>query len=139
LDDVSTKVAYDILNVIAQYGRHLYSSSHSGDSESWLGKSTFVQRVRSQVEKNEPIRMILPAFPWKSVSSSQSLEVISLKIAQINKVDKVTGILPDLGELLALARLNQLCEDVRKVYPAGGEVTIATDGLVFDGKPLHAP
>lgn len=83
--------------------------------------------------------MILPAFPWKSVSSSQSLEVISLKIAQINKVDKVTGILPDLGELLALARLNQLCEDVRKVYPAGGEVTIATDGLVFDGKPLHAP
>ena len=70
VDDVLTKVAYDILNVIGKYGQHLHSSSESGESEGWLGKGTFVQRVRSQVEKNEPIRMILPAFPWKSVSSS---------------------------------------------------------------------
>lgn len=51
---------------------------------------------------------------------------------KINKEDKVTGTLPDLGEELALARLNQMCEDIRAVYPLGGEVHLATDGLVFD-------
>jgi pyoverdine/dityrosine biosynthesis protein Dit1 len=40
--------------------------------------------------------------------------------------------LPDLGEELALARLNQMCEDIRAVYPMGGQVWLATDGLVFD-------
>ncbi|OMP83338.1 Spore wall maturation protein DIT1, partial [Diplodia seriata] len=80
------------------------------------GKPLFVEKVMQQLEKNQPIRMILPAFPWKS----------------INKVDKVTGILPDLGEELALARLNQMCEDIRVIYPLGGEVHIATDGMVFD-------
>jgi pyoverdine/dityrosine biosynthesis protein Dit1 len=45
----------------------------------------------------------------------------------------VNGCLPDLGEELALARLNSLCKDIEKVYPKGAELTIATDGLVFDG------
>jgi len=40
--------------------------------------------------------------------------------------------LPDLGEELALARLNQMCEDIRSIYPMGGQVWLATDGLVFD-------
>ena len=52
---------------------------------------------------------------------------------QINQVDKVTGVLPDLGEELALSRLHQLCEDIKAVYPPGGQVHIATDGLLFDG------
>jgi len=46
----------------------------------------------------------------------------------------VNGCLPDLGEELALARLNSLCKDIEKVYPKGAELTIATDGLVFDGE-----
>ncbi|KAI5924925.1 Pyoverdine/dityrosine biosynthesis protein-domain-containing protein [Camillea tinctor] len=73
-------------------------------------------KVKAQLEKNQPIRLILPAFPWKSV----------------NKVDKVTGTLPDFGEELALFRLNQMCEDIKTIYPLGGQVFIATDGLVFD-------
>jgi len=42
--------------------------------------------------------------------------------------------LPDLGEELALARLNSLCKDIEQIYPKGAELTIATDGLVFDGE-----
>lgn len=40
--------------------------------------------------------------------------------------------MPDLGEELALGRLNQMCEDVRAIYPLGAQVWLATDGLVFD-------
>ncbi|KAL0263384.1 hypothetical protein SLS55_002364 [Diplodia seriata] len=109
------KLASDILDVLQRYGKHL--APPDGDhSSGWIGKPLFVEKVMQQLEKNQPIRMILPAFPWKS----------------INKVDKVTGILPDLGEELALARLNQMCEDIRVIYPLGGEVHIATDGMVFD-------
>ncbi len=50
----------------------------------------------------------------------------------------MNGILPDLGEVLALARLNSLCEDIRRVYSNGSELTIATDGLVFDGEVSSA-
>lgn len=109
------KLASDILDIIQRYGQHLSRSDDDHSSE-WLGKPLFIGKVQAQLEKGQAIRLILPAFPWKSV----------------NSVEKVTGILPDLGEELALYRLNQMCEDIRSVYPLGGQVYIATDGLVFD-------
>ncbi|KAI1323440.1 Pyoverdine/dityrosine biosynthesis protein-domain-containing protein [Xylariaceae sp. FL0255] len=111
-------IASDILDVIQRYGHHLPTADDGKGSAhtSWIGKSFFVGHVKAQVEKNEAIRLILPAFPWKSV----------------NSVEKVTGKLPDFGEELALFRLNQLCEDIRNVYPPGGTIFIATDGVVFD-------
>lgn len=110
-----TKLASDILDIMQRYGQHLPSADdqHSGQ---WIGKPLFMGKVKAQLEKDQAIRLIMPAFPWKSV----------------NKVDKVTGILPDLGEELALYRLNQMCEDIKAVYPLGGQIYIATDGLVFD-------
>jgi pyoverdine/dityrosine biosynthesis protein Dit1 len=54
-------------------------------------------------------------------------------LVKINRVDKVTGHLPDLGEELALARLQTLCADIGAVYKPGAEITIASDGLLFDG------
>ena len=70
------------------------------------------------------------------MNDTQAATTTNMLHPQINKTDKVTGVLPDLGEELALSRLNQLCEDIKQVYPLGGEVHIATDGLVFDGM-LH--
>jgi pyoverdine/dityrosine biosynthesis protein Dit1 len=46
----------------------------------------------------------------------------------------VLGPLPDLGEELALHRLNTLGEDIRNVYPPGAIVNIASDGILFNGK-----
>ena len=43
------------------------------------------------------------------------------------------GRAPDLGEILALSKLNQMCEDIRVIYSPGAEIHVATDGLVFDG------
>ncbi|KAI1633315.1 Pyoverdine/dityrosine biosynthesis protein-domain-containing protein [Biscogniauxia mediterranea] len=110
------QLASDILDVIQRYGQHLPPKDGEGHSGEWLGKPLFMGKVKEQLEKNQPVRLILPAFPWKSV----------------NKVDKVTGTLPDFGEELALYRLNQMCEDIKTIYPLGGQVFIATDGLVFD-------
>lgn len=104
-----------ILDLLEQYGRH--TNQHTGSQDQvWIGRSNFSERVRRQVRQNTPIKMVLPSFPWKS----------------INNCDKVIGKLPDLGEVLALARLNQLCIDIEKIYPKGGRITIASDGLVFD-------
>ncbi|KAI0386925.1 Pyoverdine/dityrosine biosynthesis protein-domain-containing protein [Hypomontagnella monticulosa] len=112
------RLAGDIFDVIQRYSQHLPpdTSDPPPEENGLLGKSFFMDRIKQQLEKRQAIRMILPAFPWKS----------------INRVDKVTGILPDLGEELALCRLNQLCEDIKTVYPPGGTVVIANDGLVFD-------
>ncbi|KZF20182.1 hypothetical protein L228DRAFT_232708 [Xylona heveae TC161] len=128
-DPVLTKPVPDglsdrILDIIEKYGQHLPSAA-AGDENArgWIGRSLFSAIVSKQVQQGKAIRMILPAFPWKS----------------INQVDKVLGPLPDFGEELSLARLNQLCEDIREVYTPGGEVMVATDGLVFNGKMLKQP
>ncbi|KAF4537728.1 Pyoverdine biosynthesis [Lasiodiplodia theobromae] len=60
--------------------------------------------------------MVLPSFPWKS----------------INRVDKVLGTEPDLGEELALARINDLCRSVQQVHAPGAFIVIATDGLCYN-------
>ena len=52
---------------------------------------------------------------------------------QVNTTTKVLGRNPDLGEVLALSRLNQICEDIQGLYSPGAEIHVATDGLVFDG------
>ena len=80
------------------------------------GRSHFLDIIRKQIDHDQPIKMVLPAFPFKSP----------------NRKEKVLGALPDLGEELALGRLEGLCEEIEKVYPPGAEVTILSDGLVYN-------
>jgi pyoverdine/dityrosine biosynthesis protein Dit1 len=82
----------------------------------------FLPTIAKFIEKQEPVRMVLPAFPFKSPNSQ----------------DKVMGILPDLGEELALQHLNALCQNVAKVYEPGAEVHITSDGLVYNGMWLSS-
>jgi pyoverdine/dityrosine biosynthesis protein Dit1 len=67
-----TQLAIKILDVLEGYSKHLNVDPHSGPESLWPGKFKFLDRVRRQVESNEPIKMILPSFPWKSVSSLPS-------------------------------------------------------------------
>jgi pyoverdine/dityrosine biosynthesis protein Dit1 len=53
---------------------------------------------------------------------------------QLNRENKVLGHLPDLGEELALRRLNAMAESVKEVYEFGAVVNIASDGVLFNGK-----
>jgi L-tyrosine isonitrile synthase len=73
-----------------------------------------LNRIRHYVAHNEPITMVLPAFPAKSPN-----------------LDKTLGKLPDLGEVLALQRLQQLCEQISQIYPSGARLIICSDGRVF--------
>ncbi|KAI9676075.1 MAG: hypothetical protein M1817_000818 [Caeruleum heppii] len=111
-EDPSSKTANQILNIIERYG---YSDKSAPD-DSWVGKNAFRPTVLSHIKAGEAIRMVLPAFPFKSP----------------NRNDKVLGSLPDLGEELALAHMNGLCESIAEVYEQGANVYVTSDGLVYN-------
>ena len=102
-----------ILKVIESYG-----VNYEKTGELWKGLSSFIPTVLEQVKKGEPIRMVLPAFPFKSP----------------NARDKVLGVLPDMGEELALHHLNGLCRNIAQVYGPGADAYISSDGLVYNGE-----
>ncbi|KAJ5104404.1 Pyoverdine biosynthesis [Penicillium alfredii] len=101
----------NILKIIESYG-----VDYEKNGASWKGFDSFVPMVRERVKRQEPIRMILPAFPFKSP----------------NARDKVLGTMPDFGEELALFHLNGLCENIAQVYTPGADVYLSSDGLVYN-------
>jgi pyoverdine/dityrosine biosynthesis protein Dit1 len=103
--------ATEVLKIIEKYGLNYERTG------SWDGFETFLPVVTGQVERKEPIRMLLPGFPFKSP----------------NTKDKVLGVLPDLGEELALKHLDGLCEKIKDIYEYGAECHITSDGLVYNG------
>lgn len=105
-------IATKVLKIIEQYGLNYERTG------SWDGFETFFPTVLGQVSRGEPVRMLLPGFPFKSPNSR----------------DKVLSSLPDLGEELALKHLNGLCENIKTVYEHGAEVHITSDGLVYNGR-----
>ena len=116
--DAMAKITYDIMTIVEGYGQNERNSQNN----LWLGRVNFEPIVRTHVEKGHIIPLVLPAFPWKSV----------------NKVEKVIGAVPDLGEEFALGRLNNICEDIKAIYSPGAYVLITSDGLVYNGKPTFA-
>lgn len=105
-------MATKVLKIIEQYGLNYERTG------SWDGFEKFYRIVLGQVSRGEPVKMLLPGFPFKSP----------------NLRDKVLGKLPDLGEELALKHLNGLCKNIKGVYEPGAEVHITSDGLVYNGR-----
>lgn len=112
--------AEEVMSIVEGYGYH---EKKGPAGEGWLGRASFTPRVQKHIVANEIIPMVLPAFPMKSN----------------NRMDKVLGALPDLGEELGLARLNNLCSDIKAVYPPGALVVIVTDGLCYNGNYVFGP
>lgn len=106
--------AEQIMDIVETYGSHECTTA-TGE---WLGRSSFSPRVQTHVAANRAIPMVLPAFPMKSN----------------NRMDKVLGALPDLGDELGLARLVSLCREIKAVYPPGAIVVIVTDGICYNGR-----
>jgi pyoverdine/dityrosine biosynthesis protein Dit1 len=71
-------------------------------------------RIIAKVELQQPITLVLPAFPCKSPNLA-----------------KVLGTLPDMAEQMALEFLQQLCERIGRIYEPGAQVILASDGRVF--------
>jgi len=103
--------AREILHIIDKYGLNYERTG------SWDGFDTFLPVVQGQVDRGESIKMLLPGFPFKSP----------------NNRTKVLGVLPDLGEELALKHLDGIASAIEAVYEHGAEVHITSDGLVYNG------
>lgn len=73
-----------------------------------------MQKVRAQMAERKTLQFLLPAFPAKSPSPL-----------------KTAGHHPDLGEVLALNNLNEMCKKISNIYEPGAEVVICSDGRVF--------
>lgn len=71
-------------------------------------------RVEEAIALQQPIELVLPAFPAKSPNRH-----------------KVLGDLPDTAEELALGSLHDLCVEIGEIYPPGARLTICSDGHVF--------
>lgn len=86
------------------------------DATGWRdqGRALFKSKVDGYVKRKMAVRMCIPAFPCKSTNT-----------------DKVGSNLPDGAEYEALANLVSFCAKVRRVYNAGCEITIVSDGHVF--------
>lgn len=109
LMDISSK----ILAVISRY--QLSTHGHSIHLSNDYFK--FLAQVYNSVKAGQPLKMCLPAFPFKSPNSR----------------DKVLGHLPDKAEEFALAHLNGLCSAIQDVYAPGASLRIISDGLVYNG------
>jgi pyoverdine/dityrosine biosynthesis protein Dit1 len=115
LDEQALQTASQILGVI-----YRYRLSHRPTPKSDEGDLKFLAQIYSKVKAGRLINMCLPAFPFKSPNSTT----------------KVLGRLPDKAEELALAHLDGLCDAIKNIYPPGSELTIISDGLVYNGKGL---
>ena len=101
-----------ILNVLVRY-----RIDTAAKKIQWLGKDIVVGQLRRAIEQNSVIRLVLPAFPFKSP----------------NKISKVLGALPDKAEEVALAHLHGLCIMITEIHTPGAEVVVVSDGLMYSG------
>jgi pyoverdine/dityrosine biosynthesis protein Dit1 len=77
--------------------------------------NSHIRQVITAIEAGQPITFVLPAFPGKSPNLA-----------------KVLGTLPDMAERCSLEFLNNLCEQIRKIYSPGAQVILCSDGRVFN-------
>ncbi|KAL6899929.1 Pyoverdine/dityrosine biosynthesis domain-containing protein [Trichoderma evansii] len=77
---------------------------------------TSKELIKGFIDRNEPIELILPAFPFKSSNKSQ----------------KVLGKLPDEAERVSLLHLNGLCESIKEVTEHDCHLTIISDGISYN-------
>lgn len=110
----AVKTSQLVLEVILRYKSPLPKDAQDRSDE---GTLKFFGIIYRAVKNNEPVRLVLPAFPFKSPNNSF----------------KVLGTLPDKAEDIALAHLNGICAAIKDSYPPGATLTIVSDGLVYNG------
>lgn len=104
------------LDIVRIFEKKLFSirSINQGDLYEQCGRDVLLKQVQKFIEDNQPIQLLLPAFPCKSPN-----------------LDKVCGKLPDAGEIYALEYLNDLCREISSFYEHGCQLTVWSDGRVF--------
>ncbi|OOF94595.1 hypothetical protein ASPCADRAFT_50487 [Aspergillus carbonarius ITEM 5010] len=113
IDHEALQKAVEILSIIGLYRTPVPEGEKDRSDE---GNLKFLSILYGKIRVQEPIQMILPAFPFKSP----------------NKKNKTLGCLPDKGEDVSIAHLNGLCAAIGETYAPGAKLTIASDGLVYN-------
>lgn len=111
------QIADDVLSVIESYR---LKASPFDPKIIPQARNTFLPLIQKAVEKQTPISLTLPAFPFKSP----------------NTEDKVLGTLPDKAEEVALKHLQGFCDNIKDAYAPGAELTIVSDGIVYSGQQI---
>lgn len=107
-------VSPDLTEIITQSMRAVaYLSSAEPDFSDFF-KIPLMQSMAQQMTEGKTLRFVLPAFPAKSPSPV-----------------KTVGVRPDMGEVIALRELNNMCTKISSMYAPGAEVIICSDGRVF--------
>ena len=78
------------------------------------GRDLFFRRVRDFVQRRAKLEFCLPAFPCKS-----------------SNLEKVSGMMPDRGEQVALEYLDAFLDDLERIYEPGAKLYVVSDGHVF--------
>lgn len=89
-------------------------AAHSIHEGADISQSPLMQKISDKIKENKKLTFILPAFPAKSPNLNKNM-----------------AISPDLGEVLALQNLDNICSKISQVYEPGAEVIICSDGKVF--------
>ena len=79
-------------------------------------KPKMLDTLCSFIARQEPINMVVPAYPFKSP----------------NRESKVLGPDPDVGERMTLQHLNSIGARIQQIYPPGGHVTVVSDGPCYN-------
>ena len=93
-----------------------YRISGPGDRYKDIMEPKMLDTLRSFVAKQDPINMVVPAYPFKSP----------------NHESKVLGPDPDVGERMSLQHLNSIGARIQQIYAPGGHVTVVSDGLCYN-------
>lgn len=93
---------------------HLFISYTTHQNAKTLKKAPLFKRIKEMISESKELIFLLPAFPAKSPSPA-----------------KTSGSLPDLGEVVALKGLQDLCEKISSLYIPGARIIICSDGRVF--------
>lgn len=109
-----TEVAPKVVEVLRSFSQHIRKEGSEENYEKVF--DSVLDRVKGYIAENEPITMVLPAFPWKNPN-----------------LDKVLGPDPDLGEELGLSRLNDICQEISKIYVYGARLMLVADVPVYNG------
>jgi len=95
---------------------------NEGNQENFSEEAALhINKILHFIREEEPVHMILPAFPAKSPNRRKTLDIY-----------------PDKGEELALQALHGLCKKICEIYSPGATLTICSDGRVF-AELVHIP
>lgn len=77
-------------------------------------RGEFLARIDRAVEREQPVRVVIPSFPARPCNPLTHLRVQ-----------------PDLGEAASFVRLHGISEHVREVHPPGVQFVISLDGRAY--------